>query len=321
MANPTSSEESEIQQERTWLRFVGGLVLYILFGVGLWWILDWYINPQNSTQKKDLIQALGLIMAGVAGAIGIYFTWRGQRITRESLESTQENTQEQLRLTREGQITERFTRAIDQLGNDSLEIRLGGIYALERIARDSPERDYSTVIEVLTAYVRENAPWPPKPPKAPEGPPESSGSDSDEAGIPDKGVDQAAEQAPQTPPTDIQAILDVLKRLEEERLEEERIRREEERTPKNEESVAEKLRVHLDLRGTDLRGANLVEAHLEGAVLWRAHLEGANLQGATVLTQGQIDRAYGDETTILPEGFVHPEHWIKSTDEPPNGEE
>lgn len=38
-----------------------------------------------------------------------------------------------------------------------LEVRLGAVYALERIARDS-EEDYWPVIEILTAYVRENAP-------------------------------------------------------------------------------------------------------------------------------------------------------------------
>jgi len=44
-----------------------------------------------------------------------------------------------LETTREGQITERFTRAIDQLGHAHLDVRLGGIYGLERIARDSPD--------------------------------------------------------------------------------------------------------------------------------------------------------------------------------------
>jgi hypothetical protein len=38
-----------------------------------------------------------------------------------------------------------------------LEVRLGGIYALERIARDSPT-DHWTIIEVLSTYVRENSP-------------------------------------------------------------------------------------------------------------------------------------------------------------------
>ncbi|MGZ4228366.1 MAG: hypothetical protein ACXVHB_20140 [Solirubrobacteraceae bacterium] len=64
-------------------------------------------------------------------------------------------------LNRRGQITERFTRAIDQLGDDKTEIRLGGIYALERIAHESSE-ERGPIVEVLTAYVRENSPWPPR---------------------------------------------------------------------------------------------------------------------------------------------------------------
>jgi len=41
------------------------------------------------------------IMVGVAGAIGIFFTWRGQRLTQQSLEDTRKNTQEQLENARE----------------------------------------------------------------------------------------------------------------------------------------------------------------------------------------------------------------------------
>jgi len=64
-------------------------------------------------------------------------------------------------LSREGQVTDRYTKAIEQLGSDKLDVRIGGIYALERIARDS-ERDHQTVIEVLAAFVREHShePWP-----------------------------------------------------------------------------------------------------------------------------------------------------------------
>jgi uncharacterized protein YjbI with pentapeptide repeats len=50
-------------------------------------------------------------------------------------------------------ITERFTRSIEQLGNREETIRIGGIYALERIANDSP-RDGWTIMEVLSSFVR-----------------------------------------------------------------------------------------------------------------------------------------------------------------------
>jgi hypothetical protein len=128
-----------------------------------------FVEPSTSKEKKDFVQAVGVLLAGLVGLIGLFLTLRNQRLTAQSLEDTRRNTQEQLRLTEQGQITERFTRAIDQLGatdddgNPRLEVRLGGIYALERIDKESPERAYhSTVMEVLTAYVRENAPWPPK---------------------------------------------------------------------------------------------------------------------------------------------------------------
>ena len=64
-------------------------------------------------------------------------------------------------------MTDRYTKAIEQLGSGKLDIRLSGIYAPERIAHDSP-RDHPTVLEVLAAFIREHShePWPPKEPGA-----------------------------------------------------------------------------------------------------------------------------------------------------------
>jgi hypothetical protein len=61
-------------------------------------------------------------------------------------------------------VTDRFTKAIEQLGSDKLDVRIGGIYALERVARDSA-KDHPTVMEVLTAFIREHSheQWPPPP--------------------------------------------------------------------------------------------------------------------------------------------------------------
>ena len=52
-------------------------------------------------------------------------------------------------------MTDRYTKAIEQLGSDKLDVRIGGIYALERIARDSA-RDHPAVMEVLTTFIREH---------------------------------------------------------------------------------------------------------------------------------------------------------------------
>jgi hypothetical protein len=66
--------------------------------------------------------------------------------------------QRQLEIGQEGQITERFTRAIDQLGSESIDVRLGGIYALDRLAKNS-SKDQDAITEILSAYVRGHSPW------------------------------------------------------------------------------------------------------------------------------------------------------------------
>src|SRR4028118_1820605 len=124
--------------ERRSVRVVSVALLLVVVLVLLFFILHWYVAPTKPSERKDLILAVAQILGGTALLSGLYFTWRT------------------LQVNREGQITERFTRAIDQLGSQELEIQLGGIYALERIARDS-ERDHWPIMEVLTAYVRELA--------------------------------------------------------------------------------------------------------------------------------------------------------------------
>ena len=54
-------------------------------------------------------------------------------------------------------VAERFNKGVEQLSSEKLEVRLGGIYSLERISEDSI-KDYWTIMEVLTAFVRKNSP-------------------------------------------------------------------------------------------------------------------------------------------------------------------
>jgi hypothetical protein len=56
-------------------------------------------------------------------------------------------------LAESGQMTDRFTKATEQLGSNRTEVRFGGLYALERLARDSPP-DRRTIFEVICAFVR-----------------------------------------------------------------------------------------------------------------------------------------------------------------------
>lgn len=69
-------------------------------------------------------------------------------------------TRDQIDVTEQGQVADRYTKAIDQLGTpgpDHLWVRVGGIFALERIALDSP-RDQRSIVEVLSAFMHTTSP-------------------------------------------------------------------------------------------------------------------------------------------------------------------
>ena len=96
-----------------------------------------------------------------------------------------------------------------------MTVRLGAIYALERISRDS-RRDHWTIMETLTAFVRERAPWPPR--QAVINPfVELQSSSAVEESRPAEQADKEAEPASVEvrPATDIQAVLTVLGRRDE----------------------------------------------------------------------------------------------------------
>lgn len=94
----------------------------------------------ENAARITLVQALG----GLSLFVTAYFSLQNLKLTQQNLVATQEK-----------QVTERFAKAIEQLGNASIHVRLGAIYALERIAKDS-DKDYWQVMEILTAYVRES---------------------------------------------------------------------------------------------------------------------------------------------------------------------
>jgi hypothetical protein len=86
-------------------------------------------------------------LPGLAAVVALVFTSLAIR-----------ETDAQLKITEQGQITDRYNAAITNLGSSSVDVRLGGIYALQRMMQDSP-RDQPTVVAVLCAFVRDHAKW------------------------------------------------------------------------------------------------------------------------------------------------------------------
>ncbi len=105
------------------------------------------IDAVNNARATLLQAASGLVVVG-----GLLFTGAGLVYTARTLDVSART----LDATREGQITDRYTKAVEQLGSSKVDVRLGGIYALERLTGDSG-RDRFSIEQVITAYVRVHA--------------------------------------------------------------------------------------------------------------------------------------------------------------------
>ncbi|MGW4544731.1 pentapeptide repeat-containing protein [Streptomyces chartreusis] len=104
---------------------------------------------------NDVRTTLLQVVGGLVVLFGAYATWRQLRVSQDGLRATQE-----------GYVTDRFSRAVDQLGSDKLDVRIGGLHALWRIAEQSA-RDREAIISIQAAYLRTHLPWPPAGPQSP----------------------------------------------------------------------------------------------------------------------------------------------------------
>lgn len=272
------NETDDLKELRLWLeRLVAGFSAVGLLVVlpFLWWlnvtpiqqqegILDVkdFFELQNQAIQSVItsIQIFATVFGGIAILFNVYYGARRAKALEKNAIAATDNAfaaNKNANAAEQGQLTERFTKAIEQLGSDNISIRLGGIYALESIAEYSQKGEWSeryhwTVMEVLSAFVRETSPL-------------------------KEDLEEKKAEGEQPLPklrTDIQAALTVIGR------------RDIEKNPENQK---------LNLSKVDIAGANLSEANLQGANLKKANLQGAELIEAQLkranLTEAKLQRA------------------------------
>lgn len=204
--------------------------------------------------RTTLIQAVG----GAVVLLGAYVTWRQLRVNQEGLDAT-----------REGHITDRFSRAVDQLGSEKTDVRIGGLYALRRIA-DHSAHDRESVISIKAAFLRTHLPWPAQA----HLPWPAQGQDFPEAGLSINSVPPLETRAP-----DAQVALTGLGVLCQERR-------------------PGWLNVsYTDLRRADCDGLWLHHINFDGACLEAASIYQVNLAGA------KLEGALASDVTVWPTGF------------------
>ncbi len=324
---------------------LAGLLILIALAVFGFDVYKIYVVLSDQIKGNEVIpddyRSIAIRYFGIIAAVGAvigYIIAIARNITA--------NNQNQI--NQQGQITESMVQAIAQIGavNDkkpNIEVRLGGLYSLQRIMQDSP-KDELSIAKIFYAYVRENA--------------------------------KKIKIGVITPPAreDVQAALDIIGQFHKEwekqgkgfsldsriNLSRSNLTRYSFANMDLSNSILEDADLSgveletrslssinlsnadlsgaylygIDLSDADLSGANLSGASLyhvyftdsnlfgvdlsntilsdsnfHGAIIDEANLSGVDLSSAMDLTQMQIDSAEGDEDTKLPEGLIRPNHW------------
>lgn len=222
---------------------------------------------------KNLAYATAVLGGILAASTTLLFSLLRVWINDRNVQAAERTT----KATEEGLITDRINTAVAGLGAEktvktkykketvehtepNLEVRTGALFALQRIMEDS-DRDRPQIIQIISAYIRNNAGYARELPK---------GDHTDPS--------VWSEFAALRPRADIDIALKILEKLPDDAPPDD---------PRRPDLQA------ADLRGLNLAGRNLSHmilnnAQMQGAFLFEAHMQGtdlvsANIQGAIFL--------------------------------------
>ncbi|MCY3886236.1 MAG: pentapeptide repeat-containing protein [Chloroflexi bacterium] len=247
-----------VQRATGWDGFwwIAGIAAVLVVGIFLSWRF-WEELHGTQGSHSTTIRNVGLVVGGVIAIL--LAVWRSTVAERQTATAQQ------------SLLNERYQKGAEMLGSGVLSVRLGGIYALQRLAEEHPEQYHVQIMQLFCAFVRHPT------------------KDDGGAAKPDE-KDRLRE--------DVQAVMRAIGTRGEAGI-------------ALEKKANLPLDLHgADLsgvflpRGTNLSGANLTEANLSsvrfsrvnlsGAALHQTNLSSASLSFAIGLTQEQLDEACAD---------------------------
>ena len=248
------------------------LTAVVHFSIKYW---DWLSEGEsNASTVRNIAFA-------TAAAIALLLT-----VWRSSVAERQTETAQQ------GLLNERYQKGAEMLGSEVLSVRLGGIYALDRLAEEDPGQYHFQIMYLFCAFVRH---------------PTEEKEVEDAKKIRELGLREAqtswdAETKPMTPRPDIQAVMSAIGYRSDTRI---ALEKATEGLWDFRRANLSALRLHEAnlfnalLMYADLSDARLSNGDLSNAILFNANLAGADLSEANLseargLTQRQLNQACAD---------------------------
>jgi hypothetical protein len=103
--------------------------------------------------RVEVIRTVLTVGAGTGGAMALLLAVRRQWLNERDQLHREQVADDNRYDAAERRITDLYVKAAEQLGSDKAPVRLAGLYALERLAQDTPEHR-QPIVEVICAYLR-----------------------------------------------------------------------------------------------------------------------------------------------------------------------
>ena len=128
------------------LLWVASIVLVLVVGSVLSWVFWDYLHDEQESLSST-VRNLGLVIGAVVAAL--LAVWRSRVAERQA-----NAAHRQVEAAQKGLLNERYQQGAEMLGSKELSVRLGGIYALQRLAKERPDQYHIQIMRLLCAFVR-----------------------------------------------------------------------------------------------------------------------------------------------------------------------
>ena len=150
------------------LESLGRLIGRITSGDAFWWVaaitavlaigafLSWRFWDELGGDEESLsttVRNLGLVIGGVVATL--LAVWRSRVAERQASAAQQQvdAAQRQANTAQQNLLNERYQQGAEMIGSEVLAVRLGGIYALQRLVKEHPEQYHVQIMRLLCAFV------------------------------------------------------------------------------------------------------------------------------------------------------------------------
>ena len=234
---------------RNWLKSspfwfgMAGLLVLLVGGTATWWWWDFLHSSSPGTTASTTLRNMGLLVGG--GLAAVFAIWRGWVAEQQSI-----TARRQADIANQILLNERYQRGAEMIGSPALSVRMAGIYALQRLAEESPKQHEDQIVRLLCSFVRNHT------------------ENDEEFRERFKRVSRTDKATPE----DVQAALAAIR----DRCQIEKIQK-------------RPLAFRVDLGGASIVGCDLTDMDLSYAILDQARLNSCNLSGS-ILSDAELSQ-------------------------------